>query len=174
MKSPVLVLPIRQRCSYLSDNPERPDLMKKGFTLVELMIVVSIIGIMAGIALPLFQDYMIDARESAAKDNLHNFRNVIEVYAAKHNDAPPGYPGDDRSSLPDMLNLLLQLRVSGLLSDLPKNPFNKQKLIKVIDNETDMPAGASGENGWIYKPSTRQFRIDWPGKDSKGVRYYDY
>ena len=148
--------------------------MKKAFTIVEIMIVVSIIGILAALAVPLVGDYVTSAKESAAKADLRSFRNFIEVYAAQHNGAPPGYLDNKAETTPDMGQLLWQIRTTRLLTDFPKNPFNGKKLIKVIVNDEDMPAGADGTNGWIYKPSTRQFHLDWPGKDSKGVRYYDY
>ncbi len=70
---------------------------KYAFTLVEILIVVAILGILAAIVLPTFQDHVQQARESAAKDNLRILRNAIEVYAAQHNDVPPGYPNDDQS-----------------------------------------------------------------------------
>lgn len=150
------------------------DSMKKAFTLVELLIVVAVLGILASIAVPVFQDYIKEAKESAAKDDLRILRNVISVYAAQHNNAPPGYADDDVSGTPGMIILLLQLRSTKLLTDMPKNPFNGLKYINTIANNDDMPAEATGENGWLYKPSSKQFRLDWPGTDSKGVRYYDY
>ena len=69
--------------------------MKKAFTLVEILIVVTILGILAAIALPTFQGHIIQAKEAAAKDNLRILRNAIELYAAQHNDMPPGYINGD-------------------------------------------------------------------------------
>ena len=51
--------------------------MKRAFTLVEILIVVALLGILAAIALPTFQDHIQQARESAAKDNLRILRNAI-------------------------------------------------------------------------------------------------
>lgn len=56
----------------------------KGFTLIELMIVVAIIGILAAIAIPNFMNYQCKAKQSEAKSNLGNIRTAEEAYYAEH------------------------------------------------------------------------------------------
>ena len=56
----------------------------KGFTLIELMIVVAIIGILAAIAIPNFLTYQCKAKQSEAKSNLGNIRTMQEAYYAEH------------------------------------------------------------------------------------------
>ncbi|MGM0393777.1 MAG: type IV pilin protein [Thermodesulfobacteriota bacterium] len=58
---------------------------KKGFTLIELMIVVAIIGILAAIAIPNFMNYQCKARQSEAKTNLGAIRVAQEAYLAENN-----------------------------------------------------------------------------------------
>jgi type IV pilus assembly protein PilA len=55
----------------------------KGFTLIELMIVVAIIGILAAIAIPNFLNYQCKAKQSEAKSMLGNIRTLQEVYFAE-------------------------------------------------------------------------------------------
>ena len=57
---------------------------------------------------------------------------------------------------------------------VPKIPFNELQIINVIADNTELQAQATGDFGWIYKPQTKDFRIDWLGKDSEGINYYDY
>lgn len=57
---------------------------KKGFTLIELMIVVAIIGILAAIAIPNFMNYQCKAKQSEAKSNLGNIRSMEEAYYAEY------------------------------------------------------------------------------------------
>jgi len=58
---------------------------QKGFTLIELMIVVAIIGILAAIAIPNFMSYQCKARQSEAKSALGDIRTMEEAYYAEHN-----------------------------------------------------------------------------------------
>ena len=57
---------------------------KKGFTLIELMIVVAIIGILAAIAIPNFMTYQCKAKQSEAKSLLGAVRTAQEVYFAEN------------------------------------------------------------------------------------------
>lgn len=57
---------------------------QKGFTLIELMIVVAIIGILAAIAIPNFMNYQCKAKQSEAKSNLGNIRTAEEAYYAEY------------------------------------------------------------------------------------------
>ncbi len=55
---------------------------QKGFTLIELMIVIAIIGILAAIAIPQFSAYRTRAYNSAALSDLRNCRTAMEAYYA--------------------------------------------------------------------------------------------
>lgn len=166
--------------------------MKKAFTLVEILIVVAIIGILAAITIPTFKSHIIEAKEAAAKGTLRIMRSAIELYTAQHNGVPPGYPNGDTSATPNWIiffnQMLKATNTSGqfadvgtegyplgpYLSDVPLNPFKDSKTIKIIADSEDFPDDPTGIFAWIYKPATKELRLDWPGTDKKGVRYYDY
>ena len=59
---------------------------KEGFTLIELMIVVAIVGILAAIAIPSFMRFQLKAKAGEAKSNLAAIRTAEESYQAEHGD----------------------------------------------------------------------------------------
>jgi prepilin-type N-terminal cleavage/methylation domain-containing protein len=150
------------------------DRRKAAFTLIEIMIVVSILGIVAAIVLPEFQNHTQQAKEAAAKDTLRVLRETIERYAAEHNDVPPGYGNNDSTRVPAGPIFSVQLTSGKYLRSIPKNPFNNLNVVQAYQNLLTLPANATGTKGWLYHPATRQIRLDYPGTDSQGVRYYDY
>lgn len=66
---------------------------KKGFTLIELMIVVAIIGILAAIAIPKFADLIVKSKESSVKGSLGSVRGAITIYYSDTEGVWPGGPG---------------------------------------------------------------------------------
>lgn len=149
--------------------------VRKAFTLVELIIVVSILGILAAIVLPEFQGHTKLAKEATAKDNLRVLREAIERYAAEHNGIAPGYNNNSPSTLPTLFFFNQQLITSGkYLNEMPENPLNGKTSVLIVNNENSVPASATGLYGWVYKPSSRTVKLDWTGVDSAGTTFYDY
>ena len=62
---------------------------QQGFTLIELMIVIAIVGILAAIALPAYQDYTVRAKMSEALANLAEAKTSVAEYYAANNRMPP-------------------------------------------------------------------------------------
>ncbi len=67
---------------------ERTLKNQKGFTLVELLIVVIILGILAAVAIPQFGDSTQEAREETLNTNLATLRSAVELYMAHHGEYP--------------------------------------------------------------------------------------
>jgi general secretion pathway protein G len=80
----------------------------QGFTLIELMIVVSIIGILATIAVPSYQSSVIKARETVLRQDLFTMRELLDQHRADQGKYPPSLDG---------------LVAAGYLRTLPKDPF---------------------------------------------------
>lgn len=153
---------------------QNPKLTQQGFTLVEVLIVVAILGILAAIVLPEVQGYTEKAKENAAKDNLRILRETIERYAAEHNDVAPGYPNNNTSQLPIMIAFRTKIINENYLNEIPENPFNQNDVFQMIRDGQAFPGAATGNYGWVYQPQTKTIKLDWPGTDSEGKLYFDY
>jgi general secretion pathway protein G len=148
--------------------------MRKGLSVVELVIVACIIGILAALVVPLVQNQATDAKTAAAKDNLRILRSTIELYAASHASVPPGYEDNKRDGAVDESFFREQTVVQeNYMRRVPENPFNNLRTILMIGNSESFPSEATGDYGWVYQPSTQTIRLDWPGTDEGGVRYFD-
>jgi prepilin-type N-terminal cleavage/methylation domain-containing protein len=157
------------------ENSKSKIVNRNGFSLVEMLIVISILGIMAAIIIPAMKDHSQKAKEAAAKDNLRILRTAIEAYAAQHNGVPPGYADDNPSAAPNALVLTIQLTPE-YLNAMPENPLNGLSTVDAILNGpgNPFPSAPSGTSGWIYKAETKMVKLDATGTDSEGVSYFDY
>jgi general secretion pathway protein G len=81
-----------------------------GFTLIELMIVVSIIGILATLAVPSYQSSLVKAKETVLRQDLFTLRELLDHHRADQGKYPPSLDG---------------LVSAGYLRALPADPFTK-------------------------------------------------
>ena len=73
---------------------------RRGFTLVEILIVVVILGILAAVVIPQFSNASQTSREVTLKDTVRFMRSQIEVFKIQHRDKTPGYPNGNLGSAP--------------------------------------------------------------------------
>ena len=104
---------------------------KKGYTLIELMIVVAIVGILVSVAIPSFQQSAVKARETALKQNLFTMRAVLDQFYA------------DRGDYPESLTSLVEEKY---LRAIPTDPMTKSsttwtEIYEEQEEGDDSPAG---------------------------------
>jgi type II secretion system protein G len=114
----------------------RPKVLdNKGFTLIEMLVVITIIGILASIAVPNYMKAKNKAKEAECKSNLHVIQTALERYATDHDgNYPPYLIGGDKSgwmywhnrndgNFPNAPYLHDPLVEYGYIDSYPKNPF---------------------------------------------------
>ncbi len=170
------------------------DVMRKekGFTLVEILIVVVLLAILALVVLPMVSGSVISARESALAHDLNMLRRYVLIYKNQHLEVPPGYPDGDTTQAPTEQAFVEQITMSSdpngqtapvgtpgfergpYLMKIPVNPLNHKDTIQVLGDAAGFPASADDSHGWIYKPATSEVRADCGGTDDSGKSYYGY
>jgi prepilin-type N-terminal cleavage/methylation domain-containing protein len=164
----------------------------RGFTLVEILIVVVLLGVLAAIVIPAIGNGATSARETTLAMDLNLLRRFVPVYTSQHLEVAPGYPGGDPSVAPTETAFVDQATLSSnqqgqtaargtagyplgpYLSNIPANPFNKLDTVEVLGDAVDFPATADDGYGWIYKPITGEIRPGNSGTDTSGTAYYAY
>ncbi len=106
---------------------------RKGFTLVEILIVVVILGILAAIVIPQFSNASSDSKLATLKTNLQTVRCQLELYKIEHDDIYPVL-----ASFEDAM-----VTTGKYLQKVPTNPFTGNAAI-----------AASGTSAWIYVVTT--------------------
>lgn len=94
-----------------------------GFTLLELMIVISIIMILMAVAVPMYNQSIVQARESVLRSNLSTLRSVISQYTLDKQKAP--------QSLDDLVS-------GGYLRQIPIDPITRQTNWEVVQEDVMM------------------------------------
>ncbi|MCJ7544609.1 MAG: prepilin-type N-terminal cleavage/methylation domain-containing protein [Phycisphaerae bacterium] len=139
----------------------------RGFTLVEILIVVIILGILAAIVIPQFSSASNDARESALASDLQTLRSQLELYNIQHLDRYPHLQSTDNGVTwtPDAASFVVRLtgqtddygQITGTtygpyMQKFPTNAFNGLDTVRV-----DGAAAGTGGAGWHF--ATASFRM---------------
>lgn len=134
---------------------------QSGFTLVEILIVVVILGILAAIVIPQFTEASTEAKTSSLCTDLQTMRSQIELYKIQHND---NLPGSGTASFEDALTGKTTL--AGAVSTDPNDygpyvqqiPTNQFVNLNTVEKGTGTPGG--GNAGWYFNTSTGAFNAD--------------
>ncbi len=142
-----------------------------GFTMIELMIVVAIIGILAAIALPRFADMMEKSREGATKGNLRNLKSAGSIYYA-----------EAEGIWPQTLNTSSSYRFSMYMDAIPivrvTGKFDNS--LSILPSGGAVSMGATGvvpdtqSSGWMYDSTLGRFFVNSTLMDSKKIPYSYY
>jgi general secretion pathway protein G len=153
--------------------PHRANRSEKGFTLVELLIVVIILGILAAVVIPQFNSAANESKEAALASNLATIRQAIEMYKVQHNDTFPA----NASVVAQLTAGTNKDGTAGtvygpyLRNGVPKNPISSDGSIKTATGALAGPP--TGTEGWLYSEDTGEFKANVTGAGPSGANYFD-
>jgi general secretion pathway protein G len=127
---------------------------KSGFTLVEILIVVIILGILAAIVVPQFTDASTQAKLSSLRSDLQTIRSQIQLYKAQHNSTLPA-----QGAVTFVNSMTQKTTVAGVvdangaygpyLQAIPTNPYNDLSTVR-----KDGAAAGANTSGWRFDSTT--------------------
>jgi general secretion pathway protein G len=138
---------------------------RHGFTLVEILIVVVILGILAAIVIPQFTQASSEAKVSSLISNLQTVRSQIQLYKIQHNDTLPG-----STTGVDFTTALLSKtdqdgtvnattgKYGPYLQQMPANPFiDTDATARTVTSGTNTTLTGDNSAGWYFNTDTGQF-----------------
>src|SRR2546430_13648904 len=125
-----------------------------GFTLVEILIVVIILGILAAIVIPQFTNASQDARKNSLTSQLQTVRSQIELYKLQHQDKLPNLGGTGWTLLTQKTTSAGAVDTTGTCGPyLQQQPINSLNSNSAVANGDGTAAPAAGK-GWVYDYGT--------------------
>jgi general secretion pathway protein G len=171
--------------TFTGDLQMRTYRSQRGFTLVEILIVVIILGILAAVVIPQFTSASQDARKNSLASQLQTLRSQIELYKLQHRDQlPPGLEGtstdvdviwaemiNKTNDAHQINNASTDHRFGPYLQSIPRNPLNGFSGVErvTVDAVPGTTTVSGTSIGFVFNTSNGKL---W-GTSKLGAHVYD-
>lgn len=123
---------------------------RRGFTLVEIILVIIIIGILAAIIVPKFVGQSDKAKIAATKANINSLRSAVRLFQSDNDGTPPA---------------ALSNLVTTYMRAIPQ---------EAVTPSNSVASSNDGSGGWVYTAASGEVAVNLAGNDSNGDAYADY
>jgi len=133
----------------------------RGFTLLEVLIVVVIMAVLAAVVIPQFTDSSTSAKQSSLTHDLHVMRSQVEMYRITHLNSLPKLIDNSLPQLTSATNAAGEMGLPGTkypfgpyIDDVPANPFDGSSKVTAVASPGKKPTAVVGSlGGWQYDTS---------------------
>lgn len=178
----------------MTHNGSNPDRSRtpRGFAVAEVIIVGIVLTLLAVLVVPRLTHAANTKQEQSIRETLHHLRTQITLYRAEHGGLAPGFREGDPTAMPTYAAFVAQMtqhtnafgetsktpsdefKFGPYLDQIPENPVNKNKDVRLVEAGQIITGAASGDYGWIYQPATGAIVANIEGSDKRGIPYMDY
>jgi general secretion pathway protein G len=129
---------------------------KRGFTLVEILIVVVLLGILAAIVVPQFSGMAAGARRSSTLEALRRIRTDIQLYKMQHDEALPAISGSNWTDLTTQKPNAKGVLCGPYMTTTPRNPMNNfSDVVTITGPDLTWGDPVAGVNiGFVFNTET--------------------